>query len=306
MSGGQLLSGALLNTFHKCNLTTGIWTTLHTMSSARAEHVMVLNKNGKITFLGGRIDGGTTFTNLNQEYDIDLDTFTNKYIVPKSLAGHSAYSASNGKIYLFSGNDNGLGNISTYEYDVDSDTWANKLNSNYIFYNSGIAEYNGKMYLFGGTYTGSKTKVQAYDFTSNTWTAKTDISGTGKEGKYGFYGKIGNGFYIGAGATNKNNTYYYDFANNTWSNKTTTANENSIISGSGAVVYANNIIYGFGLYDFGAGFIFSNRICKYITPVELKIRYTTNGSDPTAFSTQYTTPIKITISTTLKAIAIAD
>ncbi len=302
---GYNSSNTLTTACYKLNLLTNEYTQIANIPTARRSFVCVLNKNGKINVISGSTNPSLNadYTQKNEEYDPNTNTWSTKADIPVSSEGTVGLAASNGKIYCIGGYRPGGATYGTYQYDCDLDSWSTKAICNFNIFGAVAEEYNSKMYMFGGGSSGYEKKISVYDFVNNTWDyTKADIPDSGKNSSTGFYGKIANKMYIGGGIISPNNTYSYDFANNTWSTALSTHDNYSMSFCSVCVVYGNAIIYSLGLSNSA----FYDKILKFVIGVPLKVRYTTDGNNPTALSTEYTSPIAINLNTTLKAIAISD
>ena len=306
--GGMTEAGTYLNSVQSCNLATGVWTTLMSMPTARGEITAVLNKNGNINIIGGRINGSTV-SDKNEEYNISTNSWTTKQPIPQACTASNIISCSDGKIYLFGGYTTGAVNVLCYKFDVDLNTWTSILSMAQQSYNSGIIESNNKIYLIGGSV--EPIKVYEYDYLTNHWASSAKANMPLGKTRGGFCVKINGNAYIGGGNLNGDLVYKFtppataayptQTASGTWEVSTSLDSEKTISVSCGSVVYGNKIIYVFGYST-----AYENKLFVYTIPISLKIRYTLDGSEPTSASTEYTTPIAISESTILKAIAIQD
>ena len=79
-------------------------------------------------------------------------------------------AAANGKIYILSGQNKE--NVTTYEYNPETNTWADKAPIPQGCFWSTAVEYNDKIYVMGGgqAYPGTNYN-QIYDPETDEWTA---------------------------------------------------------------------------------------------------------------------------------------
>ena len=108
--------------------------------------------DGKIYVIGGFLSH-TSITTANEMYDPAADQWTVMEPMPQARCGH-ATCACNGKIYVFGGvrpNPYGFAKNNVYEYDPQTDTWAQKADMPYEIAFCGIAVLDDTIYLIGGT-----------------------------------------------------------------------------------------------------------------------------------------------------------
>jgi phenolic acid decarboxylase len=103
-------------------------------------------------------------------------TWTTEASLPVSRADLPAVGY-NDLVYVFGGyqvNLNG-GQPEVYAYNPSINSWTQKASMSYARWGSAAATYNGVAYIFGGLDGANNNKVEAYNFASNTWTAKNDL-----------------------------------------------------------------------------------------------------------------------------------
>jgi N-acetylneuraminic acid mutarotase len=128
--------------------------------------------NGKVFVLGG--SGYPVSDSTVEILDVNsLEvTYGANFPEPRSQAGSVIYQ---GKIYVFGGSDYDYTTQTTtykpslYIYDCDANSWAQGTDMPYEGVINQAAEYNGKIYAFGG-YNGSTSDlIYRYDIASDTW-----------------------------------------------------------------------------------------------------------------------------------------
>lgn len=122
------------------------------------------------------------------------------------------------KVYRFGGYHDSKYLLTTYEYDIQADTWSQKADMKSTGSSAAATEYNGKAYVVGGYgFDGRISYQQVYDPDTNTWTSLA-----GRANHDGLYATIGNKLYsIGTHTTTSTNLLYeYDPGTNTWTSKT--------------------------------------------------------------------------------------
>ena len=171
--------------------------------------------NGKIYVFGGVITYGTSTTRLKDIVEFDPVTQTVKTLSPLKAAlpnltsSTSAATAPNGKIYVFGGRTNATGSGRFLDDIVEFDPVTQSVTTlevtlpNKIDFTSAATAPNGKIYVFGGSPSGS-TNIIEFDPVAKTVTTleATLPSGrwltsaaTAPNGKiYVFGGNPGNGY----------------------------------------------------------------------------------------------------------------
>ena len=148
---------------------------------------------------------GYTYYNDFWEYDPAANTWTKK----TDFGGGWRYGASGFSIgdkgYIGTGNDSSLAKKDFWEYNPVLNTWTQKadvggstVRRNAVGFSIGTKGYIGTGFN-GAGYSGSYLNdFWEYDQSINTWTQKTDFSGTVRSGAVGF--SIGTKGYVGIGS----------------------------------------------------------------------------------------------------------
>lgn len=226
--------------------------------------------NGKLygmTSYGGAHNRGVIF-----EYDYALNTFTPK-IDFDSAGGNPLYGtvslieATNGKLYgtTSRGGAHDMGVI--FEYDYTTNTYSKKIDmdsaSGSVPLSSLMQASNGKLY--GVTRDGGANNlgvIYEYDFNTNTYIKKIDLSTTSGRNPNCTLLEAGNGklygMTIGGGAAGFGTIFEYDYSTNTFTMKMN-FNQLNGWSGGSFMEASNGKLYGmtrFGGTGGGEGVIF--------------------------------------------------
>ncbi|PZR96317.1 MAG: hypothetical protein DLM69_10920 [Candidatus Chloroheliales bacterium] len=164
------------------NLTTNTWTVQAAMPTARGAAATAAD-NGTIYAVGGIQgpfeNGGGTYLNTNQSYDVAANTWMTRTSMPAVTSG-GAGAALNGKFYVIAGDHNVSPYVSNtnYIYDEDANSWNTGATLPTQTAYGAAAVLNGLVYHVGG-YNGSYTNVingvYAYDPAANTWMTKAHM-----------------------------------------------------------------------------------------------------------------------------------
>jgi N-acetylneuraminic acid mutarotase len=164
---------------------TDSWTTKSPMPTPRSDFGIAV-VNGIIYTIGG--GGGTcavpTFGACTtvEAYDPATDTWTSKASMPTPRYILAAAEV-NGVIYAVGGRNDANFSMATVEaYDPASDTWSTKAALPTPRFALGVAAVNGLVYATGGfeqvgNYSEMTAVLEAYDPTTNAWTAKPAMLG---------------------------------------------------------------------------------------------------------------------------------
>ena len=125
---------------YEYNPTTGDWTAVNTLSSARSSLSSVLY-NGIIYITGGS-DSGASSVNTVEAYDPITNSITEKNNLPSALSGHYT-NVMGGTMYLFTSITS-----SALKYNTASDSWTN-VNPSGSYTGDLFATINNYLYIFG-------------------------------------------------------------------------------------------------------------------------------------------------------------
>lgn len=269
--------------------TNNSWETKAPMPTPRGE-LGVAAVNGKIYAIGGY--NGIALSTV-EEYDPSTNTWKQKSNMPTPRSILSV-AVSNNKIYAIGGWPNGLNAVE--EYDPLTDKWTvksplstGKMNTN------GSAAINNQVY-----FTGGKTNFEifstheAYDPTSNTWSAKKNLpeprwsgASVSLNNQIHFFGGTDNS-QPGAYTPNYTTHFIYNSESNSWTRGLEMLNKRS----NHAAVTLNGKIYILGGYDSLRNFVNWNEeysICSdnlSIVPQNISVTkgttatFTATTSDP--------------------------
>ena len=161
--------------------TTGMWTLIKSMSTARYAHTVTLLNNGKVLVTAGQnVNLSLSSTEL---YDSLTGMWTpSGSLVGGSLAGARSYHTTtllpNGKVLVTGGyNNNSVGTpLSTAQlYDPATGIWTaiNSMSTARYLHTPTLLP-NGKVLISGGSVTDSVSSAELYDWTdgaTGTWAA---------------------------------------------------------------------------------------------------------------------------------------
>lgn len=172
--------------------------------------------NGKIYAMGG--NNGSN-SNINEEFDPQLDVWTTKAVVPLARWGLTCTELG-GLIYAVGGQINGVVVVPNNDaYNPAGNTWTTKQPATVQRYSHSAAAAGGLLYVFGGWISGASTtsSVEAYNPISNSWSFKASMPDANAfSGAAALNGKIYIVGGIGALATRN---LEYDPASNTFAIK---------------------------------------------------------------------------------------
>ncbi len=226
--GGASFSGVLFeydaatNTYTKKNDFTDA-------NGSSPQGCLIEAASGKLfgmTFSGGDNGFGVIF-----EYDISTNTLTKKIDLSSGNGSYpfgSLLKASNGKLYglTYSGGANDKGVL--FEYDITSNTYTKKIDLSLAIGSnptgSLIQASNGKLYgLTANGGVNDKGVLFEYDITTNTYTAKIEMTASDGSNPKGTLIQAGNGKLYGitngGGANSVGALFEYDIAGNTYTKK---------------------------------------------------------------------------------------
>lgn len=172
---------------------TGVWATKAAMTTARSS--LASAEAGGIIYAFGGVNYDINTTNgwlaTVEAYDPVANSWTTKASMPTARQGLSA-AAVGDVIYAMGGDNvatcgscNGFNTLATVEaYNRLTNTWSAKASMGLARQRFGAAVVNGTVYAIGGLVTDnsivpawvkSTATVEAYNPTTNTWTAKTSM-----------------------------------------------------------------------------------------------------------------------------------
>lgn len=165
--------------------STGLWTTVQSLPSARDVVLPFVLSNGKVLIVGGA-DNITAVCDL---YDPNSQTWTATGSLPAARWGGAGFQLSNGKILYAGGfTTNGITSPASdaYLYDPNAGTWSV---TGSLHAPKALAMYalsgSGKPVVLGGDDSGStvSSTIEVYNVGSGTWTVQSSTlpSPAGKE-----------------------------------------------------------------------------------------------------------------------------
>lgn len=166
---GGYTGSANLDDFWKLNVLTNTWTKITTAtkpSARRAVKKMIYSTiNNSIYLVGGRT---TTEVNDVWEYNIELNTWTQKVNCPKALDGYQAYYYNN-EIYILCGRNADIAQKTSYKYNITNNVWSELADCPIaIMWGMSVLK-DDKVYIWGGN---TSQNVFIYNIASNTWEEK--------------------------------------------------------------------------------------------------------------------------------------
>lgn len=150
--------------------------------------------------------------------------------VPSPTARFSfGYTSLGTDAYLYGGAVVGSDyNNEFWKFDGTTETWTQLQSGLLSMHGSGLAAYNGKVYMFGG-YTGSLiNRFFVYDIASNTWGENTTSINPPTARHHCRFVSTGDGKLYLWGSLNGSELYSYDIASNTWVKLTSSTIQNSL------------------------------------------------------------------------------
>ncbi len=183
---GGMNSQTLLNTMDIYDIETGLWQTGVQGGQARAGHTAILY-NDQLIIWGGYAEGTTNTVDL---FDTTAQIWSQGDSGGTSREHHSAVEFE-GDIFYFGGNNEGGFTAPFDIYEIPKSEQNNAQSSISIFEtgdNSGslrkghrAAEYEGKLYVWGGAETILLNSLEIYDPVQNQWTTTSPTAGIPRE-----------------------------------------------------------------------------------------------------------------------------
>ncbi|AMM44113.1 kelch-like protein [Pectobacterium phage vB_PcaM_CBB] len=127
-----------------------------------------------------------------------------------------------------------------WRFDTRTETWEPLANGTLAMHGSGLAGYNGKIYMFGG-YTGSmQNRFFIYDISSNTWSENTTSTNKPSARHHCRFVSTNNGKLYLWGSDGGSQLFSYDIASNAWTTLTSSSITNSL---AGDMTTDGNYLY---------------------------------------------------------------
>ncbi|MDG1356365.1 MAG: kelch repeat-containing protein, partial [Opitutales bacterium] len=166
--GGKSGSSAK-NIAERYDPSTNTWETLNSMSVARSGvHSSVLN--GKLYAIGGE---GLSSVEV---FDPNTGNWTAGVSLPVAVS-HGSTITGNGKIYLVGGKDSSSQDINqVLSFDPTANQWNTKANMPTARHGMKLVWFKNRIWAIGGQRSSSRTTVESYDVTTDTWQTETSLS----------------------------------------------------------------------------------------------------------------------------------
>lgn len=139
------------------------------------------------------------------------------------------YTTLGNSAYLYGGAVVGSDyNNEFWRFDSTTETWTQLQSGLLSMHGSGLAAYNGKVYMFGGHTGTTVNRFFIYDIESNTWTENTTSINPPTARHHCRFVSTGNGKLYLWGSLNGSELYSYDIASNTWVKLASSTIQNSL------------------------------------------------------------------------------
>ena len=163
---------------------------------------------------------------------VEINTGTRTLITPSPspTARYSfGYATLGDYAYLYGGAVVGSGyNNEFWKFDSTTETWTQLSSGVLSMHGSGLAAYDGKVYMFGGN-TGSLTnRFFVYDIASDTWTENTTSINKPTARHHCRFVSTGDGKLYLWGSDGGSELYSYNINTNTWLKLTSSTIQNSV------------------------------------------------------------------------------
>lgn len=160
-----------------------------------------------------------------------------------------------------------------WRFNTVTETWEQLASGVLAMHGSGLAGYNGKIYMFGG-YTGTlQNRFFVYDILSNTWSENTTSINVPSARHHCRFVSTNNGKLYLWGSNGGSQLFSYDIASNTWSTLTSSAITNTL---AGDMTTDGQYLYCQG--SSGQKFLISNGTWSYISALEGRMTYNSYNS----------------------------
>ena len=170
-----------VNTVEAYDPTTGTWSTVAPMPTARDGLVAVTGLDGHIYAIGGESNG--TFVSTVEAYDPGTNTWTTLASMPTPTWRMAAAAGPDGRIYVLGGDTIVGGNavfLNTAEaYNPATNTWTSLAPMSTARYTPAAATGpDGHIYAIGGynTANGLLNSVEAFDLSTGAWSAVASLA----------------------------------------------------------------------------------------------------------------------------------
>jgi N-acetylneuraminic acid mutarotase/PKD repeat protein len=170
--GGDKWSCTPLTNVEEYDPGTNTWSIREDMPTGRWSLGVATGQDGKIFAMGGV--GGSCGSDILDEvevYDPSTDSWETRTSMPTLRARFGMAAATNGKIYVFGGEDSNTWFSTVEEYDPATDTWTRKGDMPYPNKSMAVtAANNGKIYLLGGDAIAEA--LLEYDPETDSWASR--------------------------------------------------------------------------------------------------------------------------------------
>lgn len=149
------------------------WIVAENCISSRVGAVLE-NVNNYLYLIGG--EAFSDYSNLNQQYDIENNTWTNKAPLPRGRE-HMCSGVVGDKIYILLGENSSMYDASIICYDTKLNVWTEVFQAPETRERASSCVHGDNIYIIGGAKSTFTFKtVYVYNTTAKTWTEKTDMS----------------------------------------------------------------------------------------------------------------------------------
>jgi N-acetylneuraminic acid mutarotase len=170
--GGDNWSCTPLTNVEEYDPETNTWSIRASMPTGRWSLEVASGQDGKIYAIGGV--GGPCGSDILDEvevYDPSTDSWETRTSMPTLRVRFGMAAATNGKIYVFGGEDSTTWFATVEEYDPATDSWTRKSDMPYPNKSMAVtAASNGKIYLLGGDAIAEA--LLEYDPETDSWTSR--------------------------------------------------------------------------------------------------------------------------------------
>ena len=220
-----LLSSMILGVIPTASAYSPTWTNLAPMEMEHAQAVTVMDSANNTTYIisgGLGVNPGANYwsvTDLVSAYNVSTGDSWRVAPIPIGVRGASGGFGENGKIYVFSGNNDTSGyTAATQIYDIATDNWSNGANiPNSVWEAKCVVDWPN-FYVIGGW--NSFTGVQIYNARTNSWSAGVPLPAGRYCGAAAYVESSNAIFYIGgrntSSSVNENTVYRHVLGSGSW------------------------------------------------------------------------------------------